>query len=107
MCKRMNCCVPFCRRTRGQRKGEEPIREGEEWICGRHWSAVPSRLKNRKKAHARYVRRECRRQPLMREWWHLPPGSPERIKAIAMFGLSHTLWRRCVRAAIEAAGGIS
>lgn len=104
---RLCCCVPFCRWTRGQRKGKPPIRPDEEWICGPHWAAVPARLKHRKRLHRRFVRRELRRQPLAAEWWKLPSGSPERIKAICMWALSRTIWRRCMRAAIEAAGGIA
>lgn len=33
---RIRCAVPFCRRTRGDRKGN-PVTEGMEWICGEHW----------------------------------------------------------------------
>lgn len=33
---RLRCIVPFCNRTRGDRKGD-PLRPGMEWICGVHW----------------------------------------------------------------------
>lgn len=44
---RLTCLVPFCRHTRGQRKGEPPLTENEHpWICGKHWRHV-SRQKKR------------------------------------------------------------
>jgi len=102
--KRLNCCVPFCRRTRGIRKGETEL--PSEWICGPHWAAVPKSVKRRKRLNARFIRREILRQPLVCEYWKLPPGSPARIKAFHMWGVAEALWQRCKRAAIEAAGGI-
>lgn len=101
----VTCCVPFCSRLRGKRKREKPSHD-EHWVCATHWAAVPAGLKRRKQLHEKFVKREIARRPLMARWWKLPPGSPERIKAIRMFGLSTTLSRRCARAAIEAAGGI-
>lgn len=41
---RCRCLVPHCQRTRGQRKGEaNPPNPRAEWICAKHWSAVPRR----------------------------------------------------------------
>jgi hypothetical protein len=37
---RVNCIIPFCRRTRGDRKGD-PVTPDMEWICGEHWKSVP------------------------------------------------------------------
>ncbi|PPE77121.1 hypothetical protein C3941_25360 [Kaistia algarum] len=76
---RVACLVPFCRRTRGDHKGEEPMQSGAEWICGEHWRAVPRRLK-----------------AIRRRAWRLGKDGA----ALAR------LWRACKRAAIEAAGGI-
>ena len=77
---RVACLVPFCRRTRGDRKGEAPLQPDAEWICGEHWRAVPRRLKAiRARAERRGKSAEARRR----------------------------LWAACKRAAIEAAGGIA
>lgn len=44
---RLRCVVPHCRRTTG--------RAGfTEWICGRHWPAIP---KAARRAYGRRVRR--------------------------------------------------
>ncbi|WP_262027630.1 hypothetical protein [Microvirga sp. Mcv34] len=37
MTERVRCCVPFCRRT----IAAEKLKPWNEWICGKHWSAVP------------------------------------------------------------------
>ena len=55
---RVNCQVPGCNHTRGQRKGEPPIRDGYEWVCGDHWQAIPKIMRKvvartRRRAHAR------------------------------------------------------
>ncbi len=44
MTQRIACCVPFCTRTRGDRKGD-PVARYSEWICGKHWAAVRRDLK--------------------------------------------------------------
>lgn len=45
--KRLACCVPFCTRTRGDRKGDPLPRDldGYEWICGVHWRGVRPTLR--------------------------------------------------------------
>ena len=54
---RLHCLVPGCRRTRGQRRGEEPITGDEEWICAVHWKLVPRELKTlRTKSRRRWDR---------------------------------------------------
>jgi hypothetical protein len=97
MTDRLRCCVPFCRRT---------TKPGGEWICGVHWPMVSKRTKRRKVVHARFVRREVRRNPKVREYWKLPPGSKARIKAVVMWRLSDAIWARCKREAIERAMGL-
>lgn len=84
MTTRIHCCVPFCRATRGDRK-VSPVAQISEWICARHWKAVPARLKRRRAAARRLARK----------------GQTERAA-----WLDAWLWRECKRAAIEAAGGI-
>lgn len=55
---RLRCVVPSCRRTRGQRKGEPPIKGDEEWICGVHWKMVDRSLKAlRRQSRRRWDRR--------------------------------------------------
>ena len=83
---RIRCCVPFCRHTRGNRKGD-PLRPGMEWICAEHWRAVPSRLKTVRTR----LRRRLKRQGYMTE---------------VMRGIEHRSWELCKRAAIETAGGL-
>lgn len=104
MSERMSCLVPFCRRSRGLRKGE--IRLPSEWICGPHWSGVSKQTRRRKNANAKFIRRELRRQPLANQYWLMPPGCVDRVRAVRMWGNADAIWRRCKREAIEAAGGI-
>lgn len=45
---RLNCCVPFCKHTRGPRKGDKnPITADMTWICGRHWQATSKTWRRR------------------------------------------------------------
>ncbi len=85
MSTRLRCLVPGCNHTRGQRKGEPPIREDEEWICGDHWRLVPRPMRAIK---ARAFRRAKRLY------------SPRAVKAALR------IWRRCAREAIERAVGL-
>lgn len=88
MSERISCCIPFCKRTRGDRKGD-PITEGMEWMCGDHWQFVPARLKRRRAK----VRRIEKRHPdpciLFRS---------EEVDA--------RIWAVCKAAATERAAGI-
>jgi hypothetical protein len=104
MTVRMGCCVPFCKRTRGLRKGETQL--PKDWICGPHWAGVPRRTKRRLTLSARFIRRELRRQPMANSYWLMTPGSPERIRAVRMWHLHERMWERCKRHAIEGAAGI-
>lgn len=44
MTERVRCCVPFCKHTRGERKGDTdwPWPKGSDWICGEHWMPIRS-----------------------------------------------------------------
>ena len=75
--QRVPCAVPFCRRTRGLRRGDERL--PPEWICGDHWRLVDRRLRRLKAKAER------------RERWRL----------------AAMLWLRCKRQAIERAFGIA
>lgn len=96
------CEVPGCRRSRGQHKGEPPIREDEEWICGEHWKAVPSFLRRRKSRLARRYRRAFGDTP----FWQFPAGSPDRLASFKLDKMLRMSWAICKRAAIERAVGI-
>ena len=67
---RIGCCVPGCRRTSLNRAN------WVEWICQRHWSAVPKRMR-----HAYTVAQRRKR----------PPTAINRI------------WRRCKGVALNEA----
>jgi hypothetical protein len=82
---RISCIVPFCRHTRGDRKGD-PLKPGTEWICGDHWRLVD---RQHRSAYGRYGKRWRRFGP--------PPRSRE----------AHArLWAWLKRRAIERAAGI-
>jgi hypothetical protein len=100
--QRLPCIVPFCRGTRGIRKGETAFKPGEEWICSVHWRMVgrrTRRLNNR-------AWRRVDRTPMAREYWKLPPGSPARLEAIRFLHVAIWLWTRCKKQATERAAGI-
>lgn len=99
---RLNCAVPGCKRTRGQRKGENPIRESDEWICGPHWQAVPAYIRRRKtKLFQRY-----RRGFGDNAFWKYPPGSEQRLAALRLDKLCGQAWTLAKRAAIERGVGL-
>lgn len=78
---RISCIVPFCRRTIAVSR----LPEGYEWICGKHWSAVPRHLRRRKSQAERIAKRTNRP---------------------AAWRLTGLIWERCKREAIERAMGI-
>lgn len=82
---RLNCAVPGCQHTRGQRKGEAAIRADEEWVCGVHWRLVPRLMRAIK---ARAFRRAKRFY------------TPANVRAALR------IWARCKREAIERSVGI-
>ena len=97
---RLPCIVPHCRRTRKD--------DGKftDWICARHWSGVPMLQRALYRRTCRRVRRIIARRPQYREYWHLRPGSPERLRAVAMWRRLEHVWSECKRTAIERAMGI-
>lgn len=88
MVDRLSCCVPFCHRTRGDRKGD-PLVPDMEWICREHWRLVPSRLKRRR---TKIRRIEKRSDDLCIEF---------RVEEADL-----KIWAACKRQAIERAAGI-
>ena len=97
---RLQCCVPFCRRTTANKHG------WGEWVCGKHWAAVPKEKRRAWLRLGREVRSAIALEPLTREYWKLPPGSPKRIAAVRMWHRYDRIWNRVKRIAIERAGGI-
>ena len=85
---RLSCCVPFCHRTRGDRKGD-PLRPGMEWLCGDQWRLCD---KNYRRAYGRHRRKWRRFSPKQRD--------------VLMWVVMDRLWRRLKRQAIERAMGI-
>ena len=89
MTSRCRCLVPFCRRSRGPRKGDDPpITETTEWVCADHWKAVPKSLKRRRSRIVRMMGR----------------ASGERLHRLD--AIDRKLWERCKTAAIERAAGL-
>lgn len=97
---RISCCVPFCRHTRGLRKGETAL--PNEWVCGKHWSMVPKKHRARLSRALRWYRRRFGDNG----YWTYPPGSKQRISAIRYAKHWSKCWELCKRAAIETAGGL-
>jgi hypothetical protein len=75
---RVNCCIPFCRRTTAHT-------EFNEWICGKHWPSVRA---SRRRLYARYKR--------LRK----ASGNTRYV------GICAALWHALKREAIERAAGI-
>lgn len=99
---RLQCVVPGCSRTRGQRKGEPPIREGEEWVCGHHWALVPAFLRRRRSRLKHLYRRAYGGEP----YWRFSAGSAPRVAAVRLDRMLRQSWALCKRAAIERAVGL-
>jgi len=96
---RINCCVPFCRRTRTDIGFAE-------WICQPHWRLVPKQLKRRKRLAERI---EQRASAIAADAFskHGSRGSRRLIaRANATKRLKLAAWVRCKRTAIERALGI-
>lgn len=85
---RLSCCAPFCKRTRGDRKGD-PLTPSLEWLCQDHWKLVPARLKRRRAKLRRMEKRT---------------GDPARLARIDE--ADRKAWEACKKAAIERAAGI-
>lgn len=91
--------MPFCRRTRGDRKND-PVWEGIEWICCDHWRLVDRRLKDLRNRFRR------RRERLMGGWDDYPAGSREQRIILYARRMDRWIWRRMTRQAKEHALGI-
>ena len=89
MTARLQCCVPFCRRTRAYDRPADAVEGARptEWICGDHWLLVD---KAKRRVWGR-IRGRWRRF-----------GPPAAANAI-----EDRLWARLKREAIERAMGIA
>lgn len=85
---RIACIVPFCPRTRGDRKGD-PLTPNMEWLCQVHWPLVPKRLKRRRSKLRRLARRT---------------SDTTRLARIKRADIA--AWKACKAAAIERSAGI-
>jgi hypothetical protein len=93
---RTRCLVPFCRVTTARSVGSE-------WICGKHWRAVPISLRRRMR---RWHRRYHKEFPGDDAHWKHAPGSRKRLMGVKLANICDKLWERAKRIAIEAATGI-
>lgn len=80
----ITCAVPFCRRKRGLRKGDNGVLP-DDFICGDHWPLVSPRLR-------RLLHRRRRR-------W-------ERYRQLSDGKACDRLWDKCKAQAIERGAGL-
>lgn len=116
--RRVCCCVPFCQRTRGDRKND-PLPEnldGLEWICAEHWKAVSGQLRaiyrraHKAEAIAQAIDAEACRA-VQSAFPNVPTDVEQRRwvtvwRAVDATSRARRVWRICKRRAIEAAAGI-
>lgn len=85
---RLACCVPHCRYTR------KPETEAEEWICQKHYDAVPRLIRiEYEEARKRAIKADQREA----DGLEVPESVYTRVL---------NAFEACKAAAIEAAGGI-
>lgn len=99
MGERTRCCVPFCRRSTKEKYNE--------WICGPHWRTIQPHIKQAWHRTKRRMRKVLRRKPQYREYWKMPPGSRDRLRAVDMWARVDQAWKACKHDAIEGAAGIT
>lgn len=101
---RIHCLVPHCRRTTDSKNGYG------EWICSKHWAAVP---KASRRVYSRATRR-IRRAVAAGEMIKFTNGSSrlcfrkgtawvEHIRALSAY---ERLWKRMKKLAVERSLGI-
>lgn len=99
MVDRLRCCVPFCRRTRGDRKND-PVTEEMEWICHEHWAVIPLR---RRRVWYRLHRLWLKDDGMTLEAiWNHPKWGKRAIYRAAL----DRIWAHLKREAIERALGV-
>lgn len=95
-CDRLQCIVPFCRRTTRNPEGYSA------WMCRDHWKMVS---KYRRRRDSRLVRRYVKKFG-RNNYWEYKGGSPERLEALRLANMCAKSWELCKRQAIERAAGI-
>ncbi|KFL31413.1 hypothetical protein JP75_07565 [Devosia riboflavina] len=102
MKQRLNCSVPGCTRTRGDRKGDV-LGPYIEWICADHWKLVPRWMKAARNRARRRLRRaeSILATVAMVEAWTTVHETARRADAAQW-----RLWKRLKRAAIERSVGL-
>jgi hypothetical protein len=100
MSERISCCVPYCRRTHHNRE------RFSGWICAKHWALVSRSTKTALRVNKRRIRTVLRQRPEYAEYWKMPPGSPRRLRAVAMWARHDQIWQTCKAEAVERAAGI-
>lgn len=81
---RVSCCVPFCKRSRGDWR-DDPVTADMEWICANHWRALPSR---RRRLYSTIHKRANEEPAEQFQWKRLAAWLWPRLKA---FVIEHTL----------------
>lgn len=71
-----------------------------------HWPMVSRRTRAKYTLIKRIARKRVRRDPMVSIYWHMQPGSPQRIKAVRMWALMKSIWEACKREAQERAVGL-
>jgi hypothetical protein len=87
---RIQCCIAHCRRSRKHVRVPVVVEGieldfGEEWICQKHWSAIPTVLRREHSTAKRRVKR-------LRDF-------PSEIESAG-------IWKRCKATATEIAFGL-
>lgn len=95
---RIACCVPHCKRT----IAEEKLAPNTEWVCQKHWTAVPRKARRL----LTFTYRRYKRRFGDRRFWDYPGGSPQRLACIAAERANLAAWNECKRLAIEGAMGL-
>lgn len=106
MTVRLTCCVPFCTHTRGARKGDKTkLTEGADWICAKHWMALPKSMRRVDSRIRRQLDRAIAADPLVRQWWNMPKGEA-RVQALLLWRRYDRIWAMCKKRATENGLGI-
>lgn len=101
--RRLKCSVLFCKNSRGDRKND-PLPDNIEhtqWVCSRHWMAVPTALRREYGA----ARKKERHSPIQctavtdAEGYLRPSNEPGHCRC------HHCLWDICRNRANDIAAG--
>lgn len=85
---RTTCLVPGCSRS--------TAKPHDEWICGKHWRAVPRAARLTLSSIARRYRRQFGENG----YWTFPAGSEKRLAAVEADREWRAAWAACRDAAV-------